>query len=391
MEEELSLDNILGAEEIENLFVDDNESQETPPSESNEETDPNDKGNKDKDKEETTEVVDVDNLFTDTPESVGSGKENTEEKEDTTPKGSGTSPKNFYSSIAKALKEEGIFPDLDDEGLSKVKESEDFRDLIEQQIKAGLDERQKRIDEALNAGVEPTEIKKYENTINYLDSIKEENISDEGDEGEKLRKNLIYQDFINRGYSKERAAREVQKSFNAGTDIDDAKEALKSNRDFFKDKYDELINDAKSEAEQEENERKEQAEKLKSSILNDKDVFGDLSVDKSTRQKIYDNIAKPVYKDPETGEYYTAIQKYEMEHRTDFLKNIGLLFTLTDGFKNLDGLVKGKVKKEVKKGLRELENTLNNTARTSDGNLKYVSGVDEDPESFVERGWKLDV
>lgn len=388
VEGELSLDNILGTEEIENLFVEDDETQDAPPANGEP---PKKEEEPDKDKEETTEVVDVDNLFTDTPESVGSGKENTEEKEDTTPKGSGTSPKNFYSSIAKALKEEGIFPDLDDEGLSKVKEPEDFRDLIEQQIKAGLDERQKRIDEALSAGVEPTEIKKYENTINYLDSIKEENISDEGDEGEKLRKNLIYQDFINRGYSKERAAREVQKSFNAGTDIDDAKEALKSNRDFFKDKYDELINDAKSEAEQEENERKEQAEKLKSSILNDKDVFGDLSIDKSTRQKIYDNIAKPVYKDPETGEYYTAIQKYEMEHRTDFLKNIGLLFTLTDGFKNLDGLVKGKVKKEVKKGLRELENTLNNTARTSDGNLKYVSGVDEDPESFVERGWKLDV
>ena len=388
MEEELSLDNILGAEEIENLFVEDDETQGTPPANGEppeKEEEPN------KDKEETTEVVDVDNLFTDTPESVGSGKENTEEKEDTTPKGDGTSPKNFYSSIAKALKEEGIFPDLDDDGLSKVKDPEDLRDLIDQQIKAGLDERQKRIDEALNAGVEPTEIRKYENTINFLDSIKEENISDEGDKGEKLRKDLIYQDFINRGYSKERATREVQKSFNAGTDIDDAKEALKSNIDFFRDKYDELVNDAKSEAEQEERERKEQAEKLKSSILNDKDVFGDLSVDKSTRQKIYDNIAKPVYKDPETGEYFTAIQKYEMENRTDFLKNIGLLFTLTDGFKNLDGLVKGKVKKEVKKGLRELEHTLNNTARTSDGNLKFVSGVDEDPESFIGKGWNLDV
>ena len=388
MEEELSLDNILGAEEIENLFVEDDETQGTPPV--NEEP-PKKEEEPSKDKEETTEVVDVDNLFTDTPESVGSGKENTEEKEDTTPKGDGTSPKNFYSSIAKALKEEGIFPDLDDEGLSKVKDPEDFRDLIDQQIKAGLDERQKRIDEALNAGVEPTEIKKYENTINFLDSIKEENISDEGDKGEKLRKDLIYQDFINRGYSKERATREVQKSFNAGTDIDDAKEALKSNIDFFRDKYDELVNDAKSEAEEEERERKDQAEKLKSSILNDKDVFGDLSVDKSTRQKIYDNIAKPVYKDPETGEYFTAIQKYEMENRTDFLKNIGLLFTLTDGFKNLDGLVKGKVKKEVKKGLRELEHTLNNTVRTSDGNLKFVSGVDEDPESFIGRGWNLDI
>ena len=388
MEEELSLDNILGAEEIENLFVEDNETQDTPPANGEP---PKKEEEPSKDKEETTEVVDVDNLFTDTPESVGSGKENTEEKEDTTPKGDGTSPKNFYSSIAKALKEEGIFPNLDDEGLSKVKDPEDFRDLIDQQIKAGLDERQKRIDEALNAGVEPTEIRKYENTINFLDSIKEENISDEGDKGEKLRKDLIYQDFINRGYSKERAAREVQKSFNAGTDIDDAKEALKSNIDFFRDKYDELVNDAKSEAEQEEKERKEQAEKLKSSILNDKEVFGDLSVDKSTRQKIYDNIAKPVYKDPETGEYFTAIQKYEMENRTDFLKNIGLLFTLTDGFKNLDGLVKGKVKKEVKKGLRELEHTLNNTARTSDGNLKFVSGVDEDPESFIGKGWNLDV
>ena len=388
MEEELSLDNILGAEEIENLFVEDEDTQGTPPANGEP---PKKEEEPDKDKEETTEVVDVDNLFTDTPESVGSGKENTEEKEDTTPKGSGTSPKNFYSSIAKALKEEGIFPDLDDEGLSKVKDPEDFRDLIDQQIKAGLDERQKRIDEALNAGVEPTEIRKYENTINFLGSIKEENISDEGDKGEKLRKDLIYQDFINRGYSKERAAREVQKSFNAGTDIDDAKEALKSNIDFFKDKYDELVNEAKSEAEQEEKERKEQAEKLKSSILNDKDVFGDLSIDKSTRQKIYDNIAKPVYKDPETGEYFTAIQKYEMENRTDFLKNIGLLFTLTDGFKNLDGLVKGKVKKEVKKGLRELEHTLNNTARTSDGNLKFVSGVDEDPESFIGKGWNLDV
>lgn len=388
MEEELSLDNILGAEEIDNLFVEDVDTQDTSPT--NEEPSEKEKES-DNDKEETTEVVDVDALFTDTPESVGSGKENIEEKEDTTSKGSGTSPKNFYSSIAKALKEEGIFPDLEDESLTKIKAPEDFRDLIDQQIKAGLDERQKKIDEALNAGVEPTEIRKYENTINFLDSIKEENISDESDKGEKLRKDLIYQDFINRGYSKERATREVQKSFNAGTDIDDAKEALKSNMDFFRDKYDELINDAKSVTEQEEKERREQAEKLKSSILNDKDVFGDLSIDKSTRQKIYDNISKPVYKDPETGEYFTAIQKYEMENRTDFLKNIGLLFTLTNGFKNLDGLVKGKVRKEVKKGLRELENTLNNTARTSDGNLKFVSGVDEDPESFIGKGWNLDV
>lgn len=79
------------------------------------------------------------------------------------------------------MKEEGIFPDLDDEVLSKVKEPEDFRDLVEQQIKAGLEERQKRIDDALNYGIEPTEIKRYENTLNFLDSVKEENITGESD------------------------------------------------------------------------------------------------------------------------------------------------------------------------------------------------------------------
>lgn len=317
MEEELSLDNILGTEEIDNLFVEDN-TQDTPSSNKEDGENNSEKSSENKEKDETTEV-NVDNLFTE-PESVGSGKDDKEEKEDTTLKGDGTSPKNFYSSIAKALKEEGIFPDLDEESYSKIKEPEDFRDLIEQQIKAGLDERQKRIDEALNVGIEPTEIKKYENTLYFLDNIKEESISDEGDNGEKLRKDLIYQDFINRGYSKERATREVQKSFNAGTDIEDAKEALKSNMDYFKDKYNELINDAKLEAAEEEKERKEKAEKLKTSILNDKEVFGDLYVDKSTRQKIYDNIAKPIYKDPDTGEYFTAIQKYEMENRVDFLK-----------------------------------------------------------------------
>lgn len=393
MEEELILDNILGAEEIENLFVDD-EVQDTSPEDEvtpDQEDGKEDKKNKEKD-EETTEVIDVDNLFTDEPESVGSGKDNTKGKEDTSSREDSTSPqKTIYSSIAKALKEEGIFPDLDDEVLSKVKEPEDFRDLVEQQIKAGLEERQKRIDDALNYGIEPTEIKRYENTLNFLDSVKEENITDESDKGEELRKNLIFQDFINRGYSRERATREVQKSFNAGTDIEDAKEALKSNTEYFKGKYDDLIEDARLEAQKEEENRKEQANKLKESILNEKNILGDLSIDKPTRQKIYDNISKPIYKDPETGEYYTAIQKYEKDNRVDFLKYLGLIFTLTDGFKSLDGLVKGKVKKEVKNGLRDLEHAINNTARNSDGNLKFVSGVDEDPESFIGKGWKIDV
>lgn len=390
MVEELSVDNILGADEIDNLFTDDEEIQETPPA--NEET--SETEDKENNKEETTEAIDVDDLFTEEPESVGSGKEdNTREKEGTeSNKDKGTSPKNnFYSSIAKALKEEGIFPDLDDEITNNIKAPEDFAEAVEKQIQAKFDERQKRIDDALNAGVETSEIKRYENTLGYLDSLQDKELTDETDKGEKLRQQLIFQDFINRGYSKERAQREVQKSFNSGTDIEDAKEALASNKEFFQNEYNNLIKEAQEEEKRSEQERKEQADKLRKSILEDAKVFGEIQLDKGTRQRVFDNISKPIYKDPDTGELFTALQKYEMDNRTDFLKNVGLLFTLTDGFKNLDNLVKGRVRREVNKGLRELEHTLNNTARTSDGNLKFVSGVEDDPESFIGKGWNIDV
>ena len=387
MGDEFDLDNILEQDEINGMF-DDLEDEVTI---DNSDEDVNDEENND----ETTETIDSDKLFDEESEGVGSEKEdiNIEEGEETEPdEGNGTSPKaKFYSSIAKALKEEGVFPDLDDDDTKSIKTPSDFLNIIEKQIQEKFDERQKRIDDALNAGVEISEIKKYENTLNFLNSIDDNTISDESDKGEKLRQQLIFQDYINRGYSKERAQKEVQKSFNAGTDIEDAKDALDSNKDFFKKEYKSLVDSAKLEEEKAVNERKEQAEKLKKSIMDDDKLFGELKIDKGTRAKIYDNISKPVYKDPETGDFLTAIQKYEMENRTEFLKNVGLIFTLTNGFKNLDNLLKGKVKKEVNKGIRELERVLNNTAIPTNGNLKYMVGVDDDPESYLGKGWKLDI
>ena len=325
-------------------------------------------------------------------ESVGNEDNENKGKEPSSSK-EGTSPnnKNFYSSIASALKEDGIFPDIDDESLAKIKTPEDFAEMFENQVQAKLDEKQQRIDKALNYGVELTDIQKFESTIDYLDKITEDIISEESEQGENIRRQLIYNDFINRGYSKERAEREIKKSFDSGSDIEDAKEALQSNKEFYKKSYDKLVNEAKLEAENANKQMKEDSEKLKNSILNDSKVFGDLQIDTTTRRKVLDNISKPVYKDPNTGKLLTAIQKYEAENKLDFIKNVGLLYTLTDGFKNLDSLVNSKVKKETKKAMRELENTINNTSRYSDGNLKFVSGVSDDNESYIGNGFSLDI
>lgn len=377
--EGLSFDNIYTGSEIENLFNEDVQEDTTETVEGAPEEEK---------KEENTTEVNPDNLFEDSPESVSSEEDTIKEQESTTSE-KGTSPK-FYSSIAKAFADDGIFPDLNEEDISKIETPEDFRTLIESKISSELDDKYKRINKALGVGVEPDLIKQYEGALNYLDSIQQSAIEEESDQGEDLRKKLIYQDFINRGYSQDKAQREVDKSIKGGTDIEDAKEALQGNIDFYKTAYNKVVKDAEEEAEKSKREQAEQIETLKKSILEDKKFFGDLEVDRNTRQRILDNIMKPVHKDKSTGELYTAIQQYEMENKVDFIKNLGLIFTLTNGFKDLSGFIKGKVKKEVKRGISELENVLNNTQRSSDGNLSFMGGS-KDPESFIGKGWTLDV
>ena len=398
--DDLTINNILNnPSDIEALFSD----------ETTEETSVQDKNSSIENKGKTGETEEtieeknnnLENNITESPKSIeeifGTESVGNEDNKNTGNEPSsfkeGTSPKtnNFYSSIANALKKDGIFPDIDDESLAKIKSPEDFAEMFENQVQAKLDEKQQRVDKALNYGVELSDIQKFETTLDYLDKITDDVLSDESEQGENIRRQMIYNDFINRGYSKERAEREIKKSFDSGSDIEDAKEALQSNKEFYKKSYDNLVNEAKAEAEKLNKQIKEDSEKLKNSILNDSKVFGGLQIDTSTRRKVLDNISKPVYKDPDTGKLLTAIQKYEADNKLDFIKNVGLLYTLTDGFKNLDKLVGNEVKRETKKAMRELENTINNTSRYSDGNLRFVTGVSDDNDSYIGKGFSLDI
>lgn len=393
--EALSFDNILGEQEIETLFTDpeDNDVQEGHKETEEEEVDTSDsETKKQKEKNNTTEVVDPEDLFEDkAPESVGSGKDN-EGKEDTVSDNDadGTSPNNFYSSIANACAVDGIFPNLDDETIKKAVDAESFSNLIEAEINARFDEKQKRISQALENGVEPNDIKKYESTLNYINTITDAAIAEESDKGEQLRYNLIYQDFINKGMTPDKAKKFTDRTIDAGTDVEDAKEALLSNKEFFTGAYNKMLQEAQQKADDEKAEREKNAKELEKSLLKDKKLFGDIEISNDIRKKAFDSVSKPVYKDPETGDYMTAIQKYESEHKAEFLKYTGLIFAMTNGFKDFDSFAKGKVKKEVKKGLRELEQTLNNTRRNNDGSLRMVTNQKDDPNSFISKGMKLD-
>lgn len=379
----LDLDYILDDDQI-GLFNDipDDEGKDT-----------TDEGSEEETKEEVTEI-DANNLFGEESESVGDGDENSDEQgaEESSKQELGASPDSseFFSSIAQAFAEEGILPDLDS---STIKTPEDFRNAINDAIKAELTEQQNRVKEALDNNIQPDVVRQYESVLQFLDGIDDDTLKAEDERGEELRKRLILQDFINRGFSQERAVKEVKKAIENGTDIEDAVDALQGNKEYYKGQYANLVNQAKQKGEQQKQELSKRIDKLKSDLIDGKaKFFGELELDKKTRQEIYDNITKPVFKDKSTGQVFTAIQKYEMENPDDFLTITGLLFTLTDGYKNLDRLTSRKVKKELQKGFRNLESKINNTSRDSAGNLRFTSGVGgEDGDVYLGKGLKLNI
>ena len=374
--EELDLDNILSGDEISTLF------EEPPKKEDKEEP-------KEEKKEETTDFDEENPFGTSQKESVGSEDEDIQGKGDTDNNSVSSSPKNknFYSSITDALVVDGIFPDLDKETIQNVKTPEDFQKIIEEQINARFDEKQKRINDALNNNVEPNIIQQYESTLDYLDKINDESLSAENEEGENLRRQIIYNDYLNRGFSKTRAEKMVNDAINNGTDVDDAKDALQGIKDFYNNKYKEILDSAKENEKKLAEERTKQSENLKKSIMEDKNLYGDVDVDKATRTKIYDFITKPVHKDS-NGNYMTALQKYQSENTIEAMKNFAICYTLTNGFKDWSKLGSKQAKKEVKKGLANLEKVINSTSRNNDGSLGFVSF---DESSYLGQGMQLDI
>lgn len=381
MGDELSMDYIMTGDEVEDLFTDEsqNKTEDTPPSNtSGEQTTTEGK--------EVEEEIDPNTLFV--PEGVGSEENQGEGEGTTTHQGDGSSPdNNFYSSMATACVEDGIFPDLDEEFLKTVKDAEGFKEALNKQMKAMLDERQRMISEALEYGVEPDDVRKYQNVLEYIDNISEDAIKEEGEAGIALRRRLIYNDYLNRGFSEERAKKYTQRSFDQGTDIDDALDAKLSNREFYSSQYENIVEQAKKQAEQEALEEKKRAESVRKTIMETEEPFEGVKLDKATRQRVFETISKPVYKDKD-GNMYTALQKVQHDDEEGFIRKLGYIFTLTDGFKNLDGLVKGKVQKETKRGLQKLEQSLRTPPMP--GEPRFASGVGG-VEGSKSRGVILDI
>ena len=375
----LGLDNMLSAEQVEKMFSPQSNQEEDMTSENAGEETP--EVQKDNETQEEAAEVDFSDLLGNQPEIVGS-EENTEGNRETPASiSSGTPQANLFSSIAGILRDKGVFPDLSDDALKTIKDEADLEKLFTDKVNNMLSEEQQRLRNALNSGATNEEMQEYQNAYNILQNLESREARDligkEGDDGENFRKRVLYQDYVNRGFKHERAVKMVQKSVEEGNDIEDAKEAFESCKEFYKNQvenFNQVFENRKKEYET--NEQK-QYSNLKKNILDKETFFDGIKVDRNTRQKAYDSITKPVYKDAE-GNQMNALQKYQREHPMEYMENVAMLYALTDGFKNVEKLAKNKVKAGLKKGFAELESVLNSTARNGDGTLNFANTPPDD-------------
>lgn len=342
-----------------------------------------------KENKQSTEDIDPNNIFGGDPEGVSSQNSNNEDKGSTTPdngeeeeEDSSPATSQIYSATLAAMKEEGVLPDLDDEFIKNAKTPEDLAEAISRQVKAQLDQTTRRVDEALENGVEPDQISYYENTLAYLDNLTDSDIEDEGEKGETLRKELIKQDYLSRGFSNERASREAERSIKNGTDIEDAKEALNGIKDYCQKSYDSLIEEAKENTKKQKEVFAKQMEEFKTKALETAEPFSGLRVDKETRQKIYDSVTKPVKK-LDDGRVVSQIQLYTMENPTEAQYYFSMFYNMTNGFKDMTKFGKEIAKKETRSALRTLEKVVKGANITSTARSGSVLdfGNDKTPES----------
>lgn len=303
-------------------------------------------------------------------DSEGVGNEDGQEGEEGSSDGAdGNSPTQF-TSIANALKEDGILNLLDETDLKNIKDADDLAAAFQKQIEGMLSDQQKRVKEALDVGIPKDQVSEYEQVINYIHSIKEDAVEAETPEAEQLRSQILMQDYLNMGFSQERATREVQKSFNAGTDVDDAKSALESLNKHYDKQYKDAVKSAADAQKEKVKAEKEQSKKIEKLFLETEEPVKGFKLSEVERKKILKQYSTFVDKD-ENGVPLNAIQKYAKENPVDYQYALHTLFYLTDGFKSLDKVVNKEVQKKTRSALNQLEKQLNNPS-----NAVGVGGLD---------------
>jgi len=275
-----------------------------------------------------------------------------------------TSP-NLYSSVAAILHEQGLLPSLDLEN-NGIKSAEDFvkafnaekERLVKEEVAAKLGEEGA---EAIEAGLSVDEFEKYQEEVNTLNSITEDQIK----EDIEFSKRIIYQDLINQGLNQDRALKTLQRIISVGDEavIEDALESIKNIKTFTVNKFEEAKEAKRSQIEAEKKAEIKRENDLKKSIYETEEFIKGISVNKAVKDKVYHNMTNVVGNDPQ-GRPENQFMRDRREQGSEFDTKLYYFYTITEGFTDFSKLTtkaKSRATKDLEKAFKQHRITNNDT------------------------------
>jgi hypothetical protein len=290
----------------------------------------------------------------DSQESVANSKNNQVQESETSDNGKGSnssSPKlneteQLYSNLAAEFKSKGVLPGL--ENIDSIKSIEDLNSALQKEVDSRLDSVQSKLKEAISAGVDPSEVSEKAETIRRLESVDEEFLRD--DSNIEFRKQAIAQDFIDKGYTSERAEIHAQRSVDAGTDIEDAEFALKNIIAFEKESLDKVVSNARdAEA--------NSLNKVKDYIERTPEVLPNVKLTNSQKDELYKQITT------EVQDRNNAFMVAQQEDPVGSRVKLEAFFYLTKGFSDFS-VFSGPTETRVS---NQIENLLRGANFTQEG------------------------
>lgn len=289
----------------------------------------------------------------------------------------GNSPSNAaLSAFTKLLADEGVVSLNED---SKIESPEDLIEIIRNTIKENelshLSEDQKQALKAFEAGVSIEDYIQSQKKVRTIAEIKNEQIESDSE----LRRDIIKQWYIEKGFSDEKADRLTQDSFDLGRDIEDALEAKNDRLKIEEQRIAKLI--AQQEQEKVEAEKRQSAElkKLKDKVYKEEEVIQGIPFNKKTAEKVYESMTKIVGE--HNGQPINQLMKDRLENPIEFEHKLHYVYTITNGFKDFSKLLKTSKSKAIS----DFEKALNSTNQTYQsstmnlGNNSILDSILENP------------
>ena len=295
--------------------------------------------------------VDPESVAKEKDKQVQGGKTSDKSKEEGGDNSSSPKPNDteqLYSKLATQFKTSGVLPGL--ENTEEIKSLEDLNSAIEKEVNSRLTATQLRIKEASELGLDASEVSKQVSVIEKLKSVNDSYIED--DQNIEFRRGVIAQDFISKGYSKDRAIVFAQRSIDAGTDVEDAKLALKSIIGYEEQKIADAIKAAKEDEAKSINDIKSHLEKTE-------EVIPGVKLSASQKDELYRQMTTDL------GGKENAFMKAQKQDPVGSRIKLEALFFITKGFKDFSVFGASKESDITK----NIENLLRGTDFTDSGRV----------------------